>query len=67
MKGNIVSQIVIYLVFAIAVFSGVTSCTNKTMPADVSNLVGFIFAAGVFVVLNIFSFLLGLRNKKGKK
>ena len=67
MKGNIVSQIVIYLLFAIMVFSGVTSCTNKTMPAMESNLVGIVFATGVFLVLNLFSFLLGLRKKKDKK
>ena len=67
MKGNIVAQLAIYFVVAVIVFTMVTSFTNKMMPSDASNLTGFIFASGAFIVLAVMSWLLGFRKKKDKK
>ena len=67
MKGNIVTQLAIYFVVAVIVFTGVTSFTNRMMPADSSNLTGVIFATGVFILLAVMSWLLGFRKKKDKK
>ena len=67
MKGNIVAQLAIYFIVAVIVFTMVTSFTNKMMPADSSNLMGIIFATGVFILLWIMSWLLGFRKKKDKK
>ena len=67
MKGNVVGQLILYLVFAVIVFMGVTSFTNKMMPPDASSLFGAIVAVVAFVILNLISLLLGLRKKKVKK
>ena len=67
MKGNIVAQLAIYFIVAVIVFTMVTSFTNKMMPADSSNLTGFIFASGAFIVLAVMSWLLGFQKKKGGK
>jgi uncharacterized membrane protein (DUF485 family) len=67
MKGNIIAQLAIYFLVAVIVFTGVTSFTAHMMPPDSSNLMGFMFASGVFILLAVMSWLLGFRKKKDKK
>jgi len=67
MRGNVVGQLILYLIFAFIVFMGVTSFTLKMMPKDAANLIGAIIAIVAFIILNLISLLLGLRKKKAKK
>lgn len=64
MKG-IVAKLILYFIFAIIIYMGVTSFTSKMMPPDSSNMVGFFFGSITFVGCFALNWLFG--RKKGKK
>ena len=67
-----VGKIVLYFVFSVFVFMGVTSFTKTMMPTDASNLTGAFFAIIAFAGVLIVGWITGRnkgepKEKKGKK
>jgi uncharacterized membrane protein (DUF485 family) len=64
LKG-LITRLILYFIFSVIIYMGVISFTNKTLPEESSNMVGFFFGAITFVACFVLNWLFS--RKKDKK